>query len=219
LEERSCHPIAGSTEGVRRLTMSLFDDELVSLLPTIEEAIEEFDSEPGLEELNRFRNKVKMPTLREAIRVAAASLKPNGHPYQHQQKSYNFRRPQTEAAIAILSDADTKPFRKFTTFEAIHAHIAALLDDLVGNGIGPLYLYDVAFRIGAYLNILPLKVYLHAGALDGANRLVSKMKTRKGYLEVHELPPALRRLPAWQVEDFFCDYEKQCRHAEGSKRR
>ena len=38
-------------------------------------------------------------------------------------------------------------------------------------GIGELMVYDTALRIGAKLNLKPMRVYLHAGARAGARAL------------------------------------------------
>lgn len=72
-------------------------------------------------------------------------------------------------------------------------------------GIGPLYIYDASLRIGAYLNLLPDKVYLHAGTSKGA-RAHGLRARNKEWLEPDELPEALRRLPPHEVEDILCLY-------------
>lgn len=53
--------------------------------------------------------------------------------------------------------------------EALHALVARQLREVAG--IGELYVYDTAFRIGAYLRLPPTRVYLHAGTRDGARAL------------------------------------------------
>src|SRR5262249_47415304 len=92
--------------------------------PTLAQALNDYDPEPGKAEIRRFRNM----TLKEAIRKAAESKKENGHPYEHQQKNWNFWPDAIEAAIRILSDAEPR-FRKCADFDAIHNLVRELLED------------------------------------------------------------------------------------------
>jgi hypothetical protein len=50
-------------------------------------------------------------------------------------------------------------------FEMIHTAVHPI------PGLGELYVYDTALRIGAKLNLLPDKAYLHAGTRSGARAL------------------------------------------------
>ena len=182
--------------------------------PTLAQAMKDFDPEWGGAEVMRFR---KMP-LRTAIRKAAESRKENGHPYEHQQKNWNFWPDAMRAAVAILTNAEPH-FRKCADFDAIHDLVRELLEDArpATHGLGVLYFYDVAFRIGACRGdaFLPKKVYLHAGTLEGVKRLLPGRSLKPGdVLAVSELPEALHKLKPWAVEDFLCDYAKRCRQAE-----
>jgi hypothetical protein len=53
-------------------------------------------------------------------------------------------------------------------------------------GIGELYVYDTALRIGAKLGVFPEKVYLHAGARIGVRNL--GRDARKTALRIASLP-------------------------------
>lgn len=179
--------------------------------PTVAQAMKDFDPEPGQAEVARFRNM----TLREAIRVAATSRKENGHPYEHQQKNWNFWPDAINAAVAILTDAEGR-FRRCADFDAIHDLVIELLEDARPDthGLGVLYYYDVAFRIGACRGdaYLPKKLYLHAGTLEGAKRVMPNADLKAGdVLEMSELPEALQKLKPWAAEDFLCYYAKRCR--------
>lgn len=72
-------------------------------------------------------------------------------------------------------------------------------------GIGPVTVYDVATRIGAYLGLEPDRVYLHAGVKQGAEALGIDTRGRE-YLQSSDLPVALRSLTANETEDFLCVY-------------
>jgi len=66
---------------------------------------------------------------------------------------------------------------------------------------GSLAAYDTAWRLGMYLGLAPKFVYLHAGTAKGAKAL--GLNTSRRYLEMDELPGAIRRLEPWECEDFF----------------
>ena len=139
--------------------------------PTLAKAMEDFDPEPGQAEILRFRQM----SLREAIKKAAESRKENGHPYEHQQKNWNFWPDAIRVAIRILS-AEEARFRECQNFDGIHCLVKELLEDArpSTDGLGVLYFYDVASRISACLGdkYLPKKVYLHAGTLEGAMQVL-----------------------------------------------
>ena len=173
--------------------------------------MKDYDPEPGKAEIRRFRNM----TLKDAIMTAAESRKDNGHPYEHQQKNWNFWPDAIETAIRILLDAEPR-FRRCADFDTIHDLVRDLLVDArpATYGLGVLYFYDVAFRIAACRgdSYLPTKVYLHAGTLEGFQRLLPGERRKPGdVLEMSELPEALQKLESWRVEDFLCYYAKRCR--------
>jgi hypothetical protein len=76
-------------------------------------------------------------------------------------------------------------------------------------GIGELYIYDAALRVGAYLRLTPERVYLHAGTRIGARTsgLLPRARGRREWLESNELPAPLRDLPPSDVENLLCIYE------------
>jgi hypothetical protein len=75
------------------------------------------------------------------------------------------------------------------------------------RGLGHLYTYDTALRIGAKLDLLPEKVYLHAGTRKGAKALGLDWKARA--LEVASIPDELHELEPREIEDFLCIYEEK----------
>jgi hypothetical protein len=73
------------------------------------------------------------------------------------------------------------------------------------RGIGELYEYDTALRIGSYLRKLPKRVYLHAGTRVGAKALGFDPKLRS--LNPRALPLPLRELKPHELEDVLCIYK------------
>ncbi len=175
---------------------------MTSAVHTLMETIEEHDPELSEAERNRFRN---IPSLKQAIKVAAESRKENGHPYGHQQRNWNFWPDAIPKATKILLDAHDK-IEACSDLDEIHDLIKALLSDV--KGLKELYCYDVAERIGAYRDCLPEKVYLHAGPLKAAKRL--NLDWKKGYLEIWELPECLRTYQPCVIEDILCHYSRYC---------
>jgi hypothetical protein len=73
------------------------------------------------------------------------------------------------------------------------------------RGIGKLYVYDTAIRLGAYLQLFPLQVYLHAGTRSGARAL--GLDYRVNSVSPTYLPAALQQLKPHEVEDVLCIYK------------
>jgi len=71
-------------------------------IPTLVQTIEAYDPERATAEINRFR---KMQSLVDAIKTAAESRKENGHPYEHQQRNWNFWPHSIRAATKLLINA------------------------------------------------------------------------------------------------------------------
>jgi len=73
-------------------------------------------------------------------------------------------------------------------------------------GIGILIVYDVTTWIGAYLDLAPEVVYLHAGAGKGAAALGFD---KRGTVNRRDLPRAFWRLRANEIEDCLCIYKDE----------
>ena len=83
------------------------------------------------------------------------------------------------------------------------------------SGAGELYVYDTSLRIGAKSNLLPTKVYLHAGTRVGARALGLDGQAKT--LEVSMLPPEFRQLEPHEIEDVLCIFKVDLK-AAGTKR-
>lgn len=79
------------------------------------------------------------------------------------------------------------------------------------NGIGGLYCYDIALRIGPYIRIYPEGVYLHRGARDGAKAL--GYHTDRNVLQMAELSDSVQALEPYEIEDLLCIYKNQLKTA------
>ncbi len=81
---------------------------------------------------------------------------------------------------------------------------------------GRLPVYDVALRIGAFLKVLPERVYLQSGARKGARALGLDATQRS--LPMSAFPPAFHRLEPWEVEDVLCIYKRELGRLDRAKR-
>lgn len=152
---------------------------------------------PRLEkELDWFR---RQPALREAIRLAALAVNSRGKRYAHQRR---LRREVLERARDVLL-RNEKAIAGCVDFDELYALLDRVLCPI--KGLGELYVYDTALRIGARLGHLPQRVYLHAGTRLGARAL--GLDISAGTLETSQLPAWLHVLPAHEVEDVLCIFK------------
>jgi hypothetical protein len=117
------------------------------------------DCRPGAkDELNWFRGQ---RTLSSTIRFAALAIDSKGKRFSHQRR---LSKTTLQGACCSLLRNESK-IRLCKDFDELHT----LLDSLLHRtkGVGELYIYDTALRIGAKLGFLPTKVYLHAGTRVG----------------------------------------------------
>jgi hypothetical protein len=102
-----------------------------------------------------------------------------------------------------------------TPFDAMHDWF----DAIKPYGIGPVTVYDVAVRIGAFLEIEPEQVYMHAGVRQGMKALGQALGNHpagKRLAGAHKLqrvpkyllPKPLRSMKADDVEDILCTYRE-----------
>jgi hypothetical protein len=79
------------------------------------------------------------------------------------------------------------------------------------RGLGELYVYDSAFRIGTRLNIFPREIYLHAGTRKGARALGLDHRAVK--LKPSVLPAEFSSLEPYEMEDILCIFEDELKEA------
>ena len=141
----------------------------------------------------------RLPSLELAIHHVAFAIDARGRCYDHQ---FRIRRVARVRAQEIFTGS-MRGLRACRSFQALHTLLESLL--LPVRGLGELYVYDAALRLGAYLGLVPDFVYLHAGTRHGAS--VLGLGRGRSYLEMHELPPPLQGLSPDEVESFLCIYK------------
>jgi hypothetical protein len=85
-------------------------------------------------------------------------------------------------------------------------HLYYMLWNYRTPGIGPTTVYDVATRFGAYLELRPERIYLHAGVNMGLKALHIDLRGFDETFPMDLLPAVLRNKPPDEVEDFLCTY-------------
>lgn len=140
-------------------------------------------------------------SLDAAIDRACISKRPNGNLHNHQSRVREDCRLFYAHRIKTTIETVT-----FNNFDELHDW----LEETAPRGIGPVTVYDVATRIGAYLKLEPTSLYLHAGVRIGWNKLhgTRRYPDVNGRVPREMLPAAFRRIPADQVEDMLCAYNE-----------
>jgi hypothetical protein len=142
-----------------------------------------------------------IPTFEDAVTQAGLALRPERDSKKRSSHQRRISRAVLEQATRRLRRAKLKS--------------AASFDDLIKrvrmatkvvDGIGELYVYDTSLRIGAWLRLLPRKVYLHAGTRLGAQALHLDHHAKS--LAPKDLPSTLRRLRPYEIEDVLCIYKE-----------
>ena len=150
------------------------------------------------EELDWFK---QLPTLSSAIELAALATNSKGKRYSHQRR---LKKENLELVKTILL-ANSNLVKKCSSFDELFTLIETALQPV--GGIGELYVYDTALRIGAKLNLLPGKVYLHTGTRVGAKALGFDGKAKA--LDVTDLPKELHQLEPHEIEDIMCIFKSE----------
>jgi len=141
-----------------------------------------------------------MPSLELAIHHAAYALDHREPPkrYSHQRRIRYA--PMRKAYLLLMQSLEV--LRSFQTFVALHEFMRLAFSKI--RGLGPLYTYDTALRIGFRLRLQPIAVYLHSGTRKGAQALgIRGLKV----VNVGELPQALHVLQAHEIENFLCIFK------------
>jgi len=150
------------------------------------------------EELNWFAQK---PTLKSAVEFSALAINSKGKRYSHQRR---LKRATLEKAKETLL-ANFGELKKAQSFDDLFLLIEKLLKPI--SGAGELYIYDTALRIGANMNLLPTKIYLHAGTRIGARAL--GFKTKLKVIEKRDLPADFNKLEPHEIEDILCIFKSE----------
>lgn len=163
---------------------------------------------------NRHRSRVNaerarfaaIRSLAAAIEAAAGSETEDGTLSSHQCRIGRAR--LCRAKELLLADG----LAGVEDFDSLIAQITTVCVPV--KGFGPLARYDIASRLGAYLGHEPEQVYLHTGALKGAQALGVLRRSRASVhggriIERDDLPKELQTLSPADLENFLCIYQDE----------
>lgn len=168
----------------------------------------------------RFRNKARKELegfcgepFQAAIERAALAVKKGGDGrwkrFSHQRR---LKQKGLEEARKALLGASAE-LRRAKDFDDLHGLIKNALAEI--KGLGSLYYYDTSLRLGANLQKMPERVYLHRGTRVGARAI--GLDWREDSLAVQCMPKELRTLEPHEIEDFLCIFVERLGKATTSR--
>lgn len=158
----------------------------------------------------------RAPSFHVAVARAVEARDADGKHHNHQSKVDIGARRLFGKRIVTRRNAVRRLVAKEDAdkvFDLLHD----LFDEIKPYGIGPVTVYDVAVRVGAFLGIEPTSVYMHAGVRQGMKTMVAAMPDwwehsgepwRADRVSVKVFPPPLNSMRADDVEDILCTYRE-----------
>ena len=140
-----------------------------------------------------------LPSLELAVHHAGLAIDGRPKRFSHQCLIPNAALNRAKKLLTAAA-AQLKACR---TFHDLHSLLADMFKPV--HGLGELYIYDTALRLGAFLKLRPRYVYLHRGTRTGARAL--GLDVSRGYLDVASLPKPIQALEPHEIEDFLCIYK------------
>jgi hypothetical protein len=130
-------------------------------------------------------------TLKEAIEVAGKSIDENNKTHFRQRRVEKSELNRLAEGL-LLRENEIKAAKDF---DEIYSIVNATKNEYITE----ITVYDVAQRIGTYMNIVPDKIYLQSGTRTGAENLLGHLGDKK-YLFREDLPSPFQR-PDFTLED------------------
>lgn len=146
----------------------------------------------------------RQETLEKAIEKAASCKRCDGEIHSHQEKIPAWALKSAEEKLLAAKGR----LQSLETFDRLHTFIGDTIR--IKGVIGALTIYDISHRIGAYLQLQPEQVYLHKGALKGAQFLgfhATKEGDKLAKEELVRRDPAFHKLEPYEIEDCLCIYQ------------
>ena len=188
---------------------------LIQEYTELHKPVRDFELEEYAKEQSRYGKAVYVRGLRvrdldgckitsvEQMKKGMKVLLNNEHQYR--------TRKETKVILAQALEDQCLQIIPTMTFEELYTEVGRLLGHMTD-----LLHYDITLRIGAVNGIFPKDyVYLHAGALKGANALKRyypqlKVETPRVKLsDIVNVVPALQGFTAYDVEHFLCVYHRR----------
>lgn len=137
-------------------------------------------------------------TWEQAIARAWISRLGHGKMHGHQCRVANKLSEGLEVALA-----DQMQPEDFKDFQSLYDWVKSVVGRV--KGLGATTAYDVARRLGAWLRLEPVVVYLHTGTATGAR----KFGVEGEIAPLSAFPKEIQALGATHAENFLCIYKDQ----------
>jgi hypothetical protein len=134
----------------------------------------------------------------KAIARAWESRLPHGKMHGHQCRIANKLPEGLKIALA-----DNLQPSCFKDFQSLYDWVKSIVGRV--KGLGVTTAYDVARRLGAWLRLEPIVIYLHAGTAAGAR----KFGVEGEIASLSAFPKEIQLLGATHAENFLCIYKNQ----------
>jgi hypothetical protein len=137
-----------------------------------------------------------------AIDYASTGKNPDGKMNQHQWR-VGYKKGMQGFNLLIIALAEIKHCRKFEDIFSLTEKVKADI-----HGLGELWSYDTALRIGFNLNIYPQQVFVQQGVVKGVKMVLNGKRPKGRSLPINIFPNELQVLKAYEIENFLCIYGK-----------
>lgn len=138
----------------------------------------------------------KNVTWEEVLKRGWQSRFENGKMHSHQRRVAH----KLDEGLEVSLSDNIQPNR-FNDFHSVYSWIKSVTDRV--KGLGNTTAYDVARRLGVWVGVHPIMVYLHAGAATGAKKLGVEGKI----VSLNDFPLEIQKLGATHAENFLCIYK------------
>lgn len=167
---------------------------------------------PNLIVIEEYYQSFKLPrSSPEVIEKAAVGIDPDGLMNNHQHRIGYI---VCEKGARELAQYEIE-IRKAQSFEEIFE-----ITEIVKNkvfGLGNLWSYDTALRIGFAKRVYPKDVYVQSGVTKGVQKVMKGTLPSGRSLSMNYFPNSLQKLKPYQLENFLCIYGKDYKPTKKKK--
>jgi hypothetical protein len=178
-------------------------------ISTFNDVIADYKSRYLPDEESKFFE--ELSNFEEALLYAGLVHNKTGRRLPHMNR---IRYDALARALTILNENKDHLRTAKTFHELLHGIYTMLNEPHHIQNLGPMYYYDTAYRIGAYMKLFPEHIYLHGDTTKGAVAVGIDVADRP-YIDISELPFDLRsldqKLEPRHYEDILCIYEPELR--------
>lgn len=152
-----------------------------------------------MENMKSFYEKLDIET---AIEFASTGKNPDDKMNQHQWR-VGYKKGMQGFNGLKIELAEIKKCRKFED-------IFMLTEKVKANiwGLGELWSYDTALRIGFNLKIYPQQVFIQRGVIKGVKKVLNGKRPKGRSLPINVFPNELQVLKPYEIENFLCIWGK-----------